>query len=249
MSHVTGNQPLGTPTWVDLAVDDLERATAFYRELFGWEYEELGPYTVCLLDGLPAAAFTARPGGAEAGWQVYLATDDCDDTAKRVTDAGGTVLTAPAEVHDLGRAAIVTDPVGARFGLWQGRSFVGCQVVNEPSSLVRNDLVTPNPEPAREFYATVFGFTLDRNEDLPDFDFTFLRRPDGYEVAGIFGSPQAPASSWASTFEVADTDAAIDRATAAGGTASDPQDMLYGRIATITDPFGTEFSIIARPKA
>jgi uncharacterized protein len=29
MSLVTGNQPDGTPTWIDLAVPDLERAMAF----------------------------------------------------------------------------------------------------------------------------------------------------------------------------------------------------------------------------
>jgi len=34
---------------------------------------------------------------------------------------------------------------------------------------------------------------------------------------------------------------------AAGGSATDPEDFVYGRMATITDPFGTEFSVIARP--
>jgi hypothetical protein len=79
--------------------------------------------------------------------------------------------------------------------------------VNEPGSLVRNDLVTPDPEPARAFYAAVFDFTLDVNQDLPGFDFTFLRRPDGHEIGGIMGIEGAPSSSWSTTFEVADTDA------------------------------------------
>jgi hypothetical protein len=43
--------------------------------------------------------------------------------------------------------AIVRDPVGAQFGLWQGRAHIGAEIVNEPGSLVRNDLVTPTPEP------------------------------------------------------------------------------------------------------
>ncbi|MGW7004965.1 VOC family protein [Streptomyces sp. NPDC054933] len=46
---------------------------------------------------------------------------------------------------------------------------------------------------------------------------------------------------------MADTDAVAQRATAAGGTSSAPEDTRYGRIATITDPLGTEFSVIARP--
>ena len=139
--------------------------------------------------------------------------------------------------------------MGAQFGLWEGRGFVGCEVVNEPGSLVRNDLITPDPEPARAFYAAVFGFTLDGNQDMPGFDFTFLRRPDGHEIGGIMGVPGAPSSSWATTFEVADTDAVVARAAEAGGSPGPAEDFVYGRMATITDPFGAELTVIARPEA
>ena len=89
--------------------------------------------------------------------------------------------------------------------------------MNEPGALVRNDLVTPTPEPARDFYASVFGFTLEGNKDMPEADFTFLRLPDGHEVGGIFGNPAAPRSTWATVFEVADTDEAVRRANETGG--------------------------------
>ncbi|PRY42241.1 VOC family protein [Umezawaea tangerina] len=253
MSHLTTVQPDGTPTWVDLGIPDLDRAKEFYGALFGWEFSTSGPetghYTTCLLDGRRVAAIVPdpEPGGTDFAWNVYLATADVDATAKSVIEAGGTVRVEPSDVMTQGRMAIAVDPTGAQFGLWQGRDHIGCEVVNEPNSLVRNDLVTPNPEPAREFYASVFGFTLERNEDMPDFDFTFLRRADGHEVGGVFGNPAAVRSRWDTCFEVADTDAAVARAVAAGGTTTTPNDMLYGRIATVTDPFGTEFSIIARP--
>jgi predicted enzyme related to lactoylglutathione lyase len=251
MSHVTENQPDGTPTWIDLGVPDLDRAMAFYGSLFGWEFDTAatGRSTTCLLHGHRVAAIAQDPDphASRRWWNVYLATADCDATARRVTDAGGTLVQDPMDISDQGRVALADDPVGARFGLWQGRAHIGAQVVNEPGSLVRNDLVTPDPEPARAFYAAVFGYTLDRNEDLPDFDFTFLRRPDGHEVGGVMGVPGAPRSAWTTTFEVADTDAVVERAAAGGGTAGDPEDFIYGRMATITDPFGAEFSVIARP--
>jgi uncharacterized protein len=104
-----------------------------------------------------------------------------------------------------------------------------------------------DPEPARAFYAAVFEFTLDGNPDMPDYDFTFLRRPDGHEVGGIMGDPGAVRSEWATTFEVADTDAVVAAATAAGGRSGEIQDTIYGRFAAVTDPFGADFSVIARP--
>ncbi|MFG2829866.1 VOC family protein [Streptomyces sp. NPDC048434] len=256
MSKISTNQPLGTPAWIDLGVPDLDRAKAFYRALFGWEYEErsaaTGPFTLCLLRGQRVAAL--RPASAadiegESWWHVYFATDDCDGTAKQIAVGGGRVLAPPADAADLGRTAVVADPTGARFSLWQGRTLPGGELVNEPCTLVRNDLACPDPGPARRFYATVFDFTLDGNDDLPDFDFTFLRRPDGHEIGGIFGDPSATASRWQTVFEVADTDALVGRALAAGGTAGTPEDAPYGRMAAITDPFGTAFSVITRPSS
>jgi predicted enzyme related to lactoylglutathione lyase len=253
MSYVTDNQPNGTPTWIDLGIPDLDRAMEFYRALFGWEFDvgpvETGQYTMCLLHGKPVAAIMPNPdsGATDFWWNMYLATDDCDGTARRIVDSGGTLIQAPMDLMDQGRMAIAKDPVGAQFGLWQGGALVGAQVVNEPNSLLRNDLVTPTPEPARAFYATVFDFTLDGNPDLPGFDFTFLRRPDGHEIGGIIGDPAATSSRWETLFEVADADAAVARAIAAGGSAGAPSDFVYGRIAQITDPFGTQFSVGARP--
>jgi predicted enzyme related to lactoylglutathione lyase len=248
---VDTNQPLGTPTWIDLGVPDLDRALTFYGSVFGWEFdvgpEEYGRYTTCLLRGRRVTALSAmHDPGAGCFWNVYLATPDCDRTAERAREAGGTLLSEPMDVMDQGRMAIVRDPVGAQFGLWEGRAHTGAQVVNEPGALIRNDLVTPDPGPARKFYAAVFDFTLEGNPAMPQADFTFLRRPDGHEVGGIMGAPGST-SAWSTTFEVAGTDEAVQRALDAGGSSEGAKDFLYGRLATITDPFGAEFSIITRP--
>lgn len=248
---VTENRPDGTPTWLDLGVPDVDRAREFYAAVFGWQFDspppEFGGYTTAYVAGHRVAALAAsEPGSTRHWWNVYLATADCDATAAAVERAGGTVLVPPSDVMDQGRMAIVRDPAGGQFGLGQGRRHVGCERVNEPSTLVRNDLVTDRPDAARPFYAEVFGFTLDGNEDLPEMDFTFLRRPDGHEVGGIMGLPSGSGTSWATTFEVDDTDAALARAVAAGGMAGPVDDMVYGRLAQITDPFGAEFSVITR---
>ncbi|MGW0040564.1 VOC family protein [Rhodococcus sp. NPDC003348] len=249
MSVVSTNQPLGTPTWIDLGIPDLDRAMSFYGAVFGWEFdigpEEAGRYTMCLLRGKKVAALMPNPDpvATEFWWSVYLATADVDETVARATDAGGIVLAEPMDVMGEGRMAIVRDPSGAQFGLWQGFAHVGCELVNEPNTLLRNDLVTPNPGPARTFYSAVFDFTLDGNEDLPGMDFTFLRRPDGHEIGGILGDPTASGSAWGTLFQVVDADKAVAAARAAGGTAKNATDMKYGRTAEITDPFGATFTV------
>jgi predicted enzyme related to lactoylglutathione lyase len=46
---------------------------------------------------------------------------------------------------------------------------------------------------------------------------------------------------------VADTDRALERAVTHGGQAGPAEDFSNGRLVTITDPFGTELSVITRP--
>jgi len=197
MSYVTANQPNGTRPGSTLASPtSIGRWRSTVRSSAGssmWDPVEAGRYTMCLLRGRPVAPIMPNPdsGATDFWWNVYLATDDCDATARRIADSGGTLIQGPMDVMDLGQWPSPRDPVGAQFGLWQGRALVGAQAVNEPNSLLRNDLVTPIPEPARAFYATVFEFTLDGNPDLPSFDCTFLRRPDGHEIGGIMGDSAA----------------------------------------------------------
>ena len=94
MTHVTQNQPDGTPTWIDLGIPDLERAMQFYGAVFGWEFdvgpEEYGHYTTCLLGGRRVAALapTMDPTATEFWWNVYLATADLHATVQRFVDAG-----------------------------------------------------------------------------------------------------------------------------------------------------------------
>ena len=251
MSELTTTQPAGTPTWIDLGIPDLDRAMTFYGALFGWEFDvgpaEFGHYTQCLLRGRPVAAIRPNPDpdATDFWWNVYFATDDCDAAAARARDAGGSIITGPMDVLDQGRTAIIKDTTGAQCGLWQAGAHIGCEIVNEPNALLRNDLVTAESGPARDFYVAVFGYTLDANPDMPELDFTFLRRPDGHEIGGIAGDPKATKSRWRTLFQVDDADAAARRAVDAGGTSAEPYDMIYGRVANITDPFGTEFDVCA----
>jgi predicted enzyme related to lactoylglutathione lyase len=253
MSHVTSNQPEGTPNWLDLGIPDMNRAKEFYGRVLGWEFQDLGAeaggYHFCLLRGEPVAGIMQNPdeSATEFWWNVYFATDDCDGVVKRVGDAGGRVLMEPMDVMDQGRMAMVADSVGAQFGFWQGRAMNGSRLVNEPGALVWNELVTPDADEAREFYRAVFEYTTE--PVAGDLDYSLLRRPDGHEIGGIFGDPDARSSSWLTYFQVEDVDAALRAVQSAGGTVEgEPWNTPYGRMAHVTDPFGVEFRLVRPPE-
>jgi uncharacterized protein len=102
--------PAGVPCWVDVLVADPEAATAFYGDLFGWDFTEPGPngYRVARINGLDVAGL----GQAQTmpSWNTYIRVDSVDDAAARATEAGATLLLEPLDALPAGRLAVVVDP-------------------------------------------------------------------------------------------------------------------------------------------
>ena len=127
--------PAGTPCLIDLTVTDFDEAAEFYSTLFGWSVtpggSEMGRYAIATMDDRPVAGLAPQmdPNQALPGWITYLATDDVDATARKIHDAGGSVLMDPMDVLDEGRIALALDPGGALFGLWQARRHIGFEDV------------------------------------------------------------------------------------------------------------------------
>jgi uncharacterized protein len=108
-------------------------------------------------------------------WSIYLTTADADETARKVREAGGTVVTEPFDIVDAGRMAVVVDPTGAAILAWQAGKHTGVQLANEANALVWSDLCTPDVEKARSFYRAAFGL---ESEPVPGMDYTVLTAGD-----------------------------------------------------------------------
>jgi uncharacterized protein len=240
----------GTPCWVDYGAPDLEAAKAFYASILGWTYEgggeEFGGYLSCVRNGLPAAGMSGMyDEGVPPRWNMYVASDDADASAAKVKQAGGTVVVEPMDVGPFGRMAIVVDPQGNPFGIWQAAEHIGYRIFNEPGSVVWNELATEDPAAAREFYAAVFGYRYDAVEGLAGYStFATGDRPLG-GLGGV--GPGAP-RGWTTCFSVESTDAAVETAGAGGAKVlMEPMDTPYGRFAVLTDPWGVAFTVMQTP--
>ncbi|GAA4959975.1 VOC family protein [Yinghuangia aomiensis] len=252
MSIMTGTYPPGVPCWADLGTADPDASLAFYGTVFGW-HGAPGPgdadyYTSCAVRGRRVAGIRLLPEpDLPIGWTTYLATDDADAAVVKAAAEGAEVTYPPMDVLDMGRFALLTDPTGAPFGLWQARSLVGAELVNEPGGIVWTELLTRNTPRALAFYGALFGYAFE-DMSAEGFDyhaFSVDDRPRG----GIMGMdanwPDELPAHWHVTFRVADTDATAGLVRAAGGTVlSEPRNSPYGRIAQCRDPHGADFAIL-----
>jgi predicted enzyme related to lactoylglutathione lyase len=118
------NDP-GTMNWNGLATSDVEAAKGFYSGLFGWTYEPLegsaDPYwNVRNADGwLNGGVMNLPDENTPPHWLVMFTAADADAVAVRVSETGGSVIVPPSEVP-VGRFAMMADPHGAAFGLFEG---------------------------------------------------------------------------------------------------------------------------------
>jgi predicted enzyme related to lactoylglutathione lyase len=232
-------------------VPDVDAACAFYAKVLGWSFpdagSETGGYRGAVVDGHGVAAIgPLQSADQPVAWTLYFASEDADASAAAVARAGGTVILPAGDVGNLGRLLIALDPTGAAFGVWQAGDHTGAELVNAPGGLTWEDLRSSDPEAARAFYASVFGFDYHPVEMAPTDYTTFHLAGEEAPRGGIGGfMGPAAASAWEVYFDVADTDAAVAAVRDAGGSVGmGPADTPFGRLATVVDPFGAPFLVI-----
>ena len=258
MSHVTVPYQPGTPCWIDLVVPDQQGAIDFYGSLFGWSGEigppETGGYSVCMFEGHPVAGIMSSQGMTDQpappiAWTTYLCTPDASATEEAVTRNGGNVLVGAMDVMEHGRMLVAADPSGAVFGAWEPKQFIGAGTVNQPGSLIWNELNTSDPDAASSFYSAVFGIATEPMEAEGAEGYSALK-VNGRTVGGSRkldeNVPAGVPSHWMVYFAVEDVDACVAKLTSLGGSAiRAPFDMVAGRMALVTDQQGAPFAVIA----
>jgi predicted enzyme related to lactoylglutathione lyase len=240
----------GTFSWVDLSTTDTEGAKAFYSSLLGWDFDDQpipeeaggGVYTMVLKRGKQAGALApAQPGQATA-WNSYVTVESADDAAAKAGELGGQLLAEPFDVMDAGRMAIIQDPNGAVFSVWQPNQTIGAGIVNEPGALTHNQINTSNPDDSETFYSGLFGWRFDR---VPDTDQAYWGIYNGDRLNG--GMLQEPPDMWLVYFGTEDVDADAPRIAELGGTVVvEPLTIPGGgRILVATDPQGAVFALFS----
>jgi predicted enzyme related to lactoylglutathione lyase len=244
----------GTFCWVELTTPDQGAAKSFYSGLLGWEADDrpVGDsgyvYSMMQRGGKSVAAIATQPdqqrdAGVPPAWNSYVSVESADATAERAKELGATVHAPPFDVMDVGRMAVLQDPQGAFFEVWQPNEHIGAGLVNAPGALVWNELNSPDLDASSAFYGGLFGWTVAPFGGGPE---PYLSIKNGDANAGgirPLSQPGAP-PYWLAYFGVEDLDAALAKVAELGGTKhAGPIDIQVARIAIVADPQGAVFAL------
>ena len=254
--QIIDKHPPGSFCWIELATTDQNAAKNFYGTLFGWTASDMpmGPddvYTMFQLQGRSAAAaYTLRAEQRSMGvpphWMLYIAVDSADDAASRTAELGGKVLAPAFDVFDVGRMAVLQDPTGAAFSVWQAKTHPGTEIAGIEGTLCWADLSTPDPARAGKFYSELFRWKLEAAEHDSS-GYLHIRNGDRF-IGGIppiqHRDSQIP-PHWLLYIAVSDCDESAAKAKQLGATTlMSPMTMEnVGRWSILADPQGAVFAI------
>jgi hypothetical protein len=255
MPHID-KHPAGAFSWVELATTDQNAAKNFYSSLFGWSAADMpmGPgefYTLFKLEGRDAAAcYTMRPDQSSQGmppnWLLYVATEDADNSAKQAAAAGGQVLAPAFDVGEFGRMAVLQDPTGATFSVWQPKQNPGLGITGN-NAFCWADLSTPDQKEASDFYSKVFGWQMMKDtDDEPHSGYLHIKNGEDF----IGGIPPAQNRGnmpphWLLYFGTANCEASVAKAKELGATIFLPPMKIedVGTMSVLADPQGAVFAL------
>jgi predicted enzyme related to lactoylglutathione lyase len=244
----------GTFCWTDLSTTDQDAAKAFYSALFGWQAEDMPVgdgmvYSMMRLDGKDVAAISTQPqmqreAGVPPTWNSYVSVESADAAAERAGELGATVHAPAFDVLEAGRMAVIQDPQGAFFMVWQPRNHFGAALVNGPGALSWNELNSPDMDGSAAFYRDLFGWTVEPFESSPE-PYLIVQNA-GRGNGGIRPLPPGMPPNWTVYFGIDDIDAGLAKVQELGGsTMAGPIDIGIAKIGIVRDAQGAVFALYA----
>jgi predicted enzyme related to lactoylglutathione lyase len=257
MAEITSYKP-GMFCWTDLQTTDPKAAQGFYTSLFGWKTEDVpspggGTYTMARVGGKDVAGMGGMTPDMQAQhmpshWNVYFAVANADAAAKKATSLGGKVVAPPFDIGDSGRMAVLADPSGAMFCVWQANKHIGAGVKDQPGAPNWAELATRNVDASGSFYTKLFDW---RPETMNTGNMKYtVFNVDKEGTGGMMEMrKEIPASvppNWSVYFVVANCDQSSAKARSLGAKEIVPPTDIpdTGRFAMYMDPQGAAFSIL-----
>jgi uncharacterized protein len=256
----------GSHIWYELMTPDPVGAKSFYEAVVpGWSIGERNPGDIDYRmiersDGGNAGGVLGmnedmRAHGAKPLWLGYIAVDDVDGTIAQIEAKGGKAQMPATDIPDVGRIAMVADPQGNAFYVMMPKppsdqtdaksDVFSSDAVQRVSW---NELSTPDPVAARQFYGDLFGWESDEFMDMGEYgEYRFLDHR-GTRIGAVCGVMPGGSGGWRYYVQVPSISKAVEAVKAGGGTITvEPHEVPGGDHITIgNDPQGAEFALVGK---
>jgi predicted enzyme related to lactoylglutathione lyase len=112
-------------THFEIYAEDTTKLAEFYKGLFGWEIDKAPGIDYFRIstgpggNGAIQGGLLPRPIPGPRSWVHYVSVDSLDETVELVQRSGGKLVRAKAAVPKVAWYAVVEDPEGNIFAVWE----------------------------------------------------------------------------------------------------------------------------------
>lgn len=244
---------VGRFVWHEHLSKDPKAAIAFYTEVIGWKTQPFGDsgYTMWVSSQGPLGGTMKFPPEAEKAetsplWMGHVQVDDVDETAARAKKLGGKVYKEPTDIPEVGRFAVIADPQGATFSIFQPKDAMALHDESKEGEFSWSELITSDPDAALKFYSELFGWKQLKETDMGTGGTYVIFGLGDKQLGGVMKQPKGMPTppTWVYFTETRDLEGAIGRASGRGATVMiGPMEVPGGRVAELMDPQGALFAL------
>ena len=115
------HEPTNPFVFLEIATPNIEKASRYYNQLMGWSFWNAPEqnYAIAEGNGLKRGIGLYATDPNSSGMVFYIQVVSLEETAQKITAAGGQVVVPPDKFPGDGRYLIFADPTGNRVGAFE----------------------------------------------------------------------------------------------------------------------------------
>lgn len=207
--------------FADLSTYNPKETIPFYETVFSWKYYNDYDYYTAYKGGKEIVGLYETPEKFKQMrmphfWMTYIQVNNVESTVAKARELGG-IIEMEQSMRGFGKMALIRDPQGAGFTIYEGESLKSTRTENEVNTLIWNELHISNAQKIIPFYEGIFNWKF--TETLSNY--FEITNGNGEYIADALQIPnefKGKYEYWVCTFGVADLQKTKDKILDNGGS-------------------------------
>lgn len=154
--------------YADLSTYTPKTTIAFYERVFGWTFYSREDMFFAYDGDQPIISLYETPEQFKQMrmphfWMSYIQVNDAEGTVKKARELGG-IIEMEQVFPNFGKVALIRDPQGAGFTIYEGENLLPTRTENQANTLIWNELHVSNAQKIIPFYEGIFDWTFHQTD-------------------------------------------------------------------------------------
>ncbi|PIA77387.1 hypothetical protein BFR04_08025 [Gaetbulibacter sp. 4G1] len=160
---------LNNPFFADISTYSPKKTIPFYERSFRWKYYKANNYFTAFLGNTEVSGLYETPEKFKQMrmphfWMTYIKVANLDVTIDKAKQLGG-IIELSYEMNGFGKVALIRDPQGAGFTIYEGDKLKNTRTKNIKNTLIWNELHVSDVTKIIPFYQEIFNWQIVQNQN------------------------------------------------------------------------------------